>query len=229
MITCFRVNKLIRYGFLAIRTRFLVSQKYGILRILITVRKLFLYTSLCSAFSLLFFLNSCSSLNPFSEDFFLLGIGNTFSNASDLIGQPAPELAMGQWINSPPLQLEKLRGRVVLIHFWNHRCPYCVKSISYLKDWNNKFAKSNFQLLTIHVPESETEAFFPNLPGVLRELGIQYPVLADNWFENEKLYHQQYFPTSYLVDKQGIVRYTHVGTGRYLEIEKKIQLLLSER
>jgi cytochrome c biogenesis protein CcdA/thiol-disulfide isomerase/thioredoxin len=142
---------------------------------------------------------------------------------------PAPELiAGGQWFNSPPLTLQELRGKVVLVDFWTYSCINCRRTFPYLKTWWEAYKDQGLVIIGVHSPEFEFEKDPKNVQKALDDFGLSYPVMQDNVFATWKAYRNQYWPAKYLIDAEGNVRYTHFGEGKYDETESKIQELLKE-
>jgi thiol-disulfide isomerase/thioredoxin len=142
---------------------------------------------------------------------------------------PAPELTNTVWLNtSAPLRLNDLRGKVVLLDMWTFECINCQHVIPALKDWHNRFQDKGLVIIGNHYPEFEAEKSLDNLRKAVADQGILYPVAQDNDGVTWNSYHNQYWPTFYLIDKRGELRYTHIGEGSYDETEKAIQSLLAE-
>jgi thiol-disulfide isomerase/thioredoxin len=147
---------------------------------------------------------------------------------SDWIGKQAPELAPGDWINSSPLSLKELQGKVVLLEFWTFGCYNCLNTLPNIKAWHRKYAGAEFEIIGVHTPEFDREK---DLKVVKREVarhGVAYPVVTDNDYATWNRYKQQYWPVLYLVDKKGIIRYMHIGEGNYEETEQQIKSLIGE-
>ena len=153
---------------------------------------------------------------------------NTISN-NEWIGKPAPEIHTGQWVNSMPLTLASLRGKVVLLEFWTYGCYNCRNTIPYIKTWYDRYKGSAFQIVAVHSPEFEGEKDFLSVVTRTKELGIRYPVVTDNEMEIWNDYHQEYWPVLYLIDKNGLIRYVHVGEGHYEETEQWIKVLVATK
>ncbi|RLP11677.1 cytochrome c biogenesis protein DipZ [Propionibacterium australiense] len=158
--------------------------------------------------------------------------GNTGDGQPKAIGQDmshqAPELeGIQQWINSDPLTLERLRGKVTLIDFWTYSCINCVRTQPYLNAWYDNYRDQGLQIIGVHAPEFAFEKEPENVAKAVREAGIKYPVALDNDFATWRAYGNQYWPAKYLIDQEGKVRYTHFGEGAYEETEKKIRELLN--
>jgi thiol-disulfide isomerase/thioredoxin len=142
---------------------------------------------------------------------------------------PAPELSGGEWLNVPaPLHLSDLRGKVVLLEMWTFGCINCQHVIPSLKAWEGKYASQGLVIIGNHYPEFDYEADLENLKDAVRRYGIEYAVVQDNRGDNWRAYNNHYWPTLYLIDKQGRVRYVHIGEGAYSQTEVAIQALLSE-
>ena len=151
------------------------------------------------------------------------------SNSIDSSSKPAPELVSdGNWFNSEPLTLQKLRGKVVLIDFWTYSCINCQRTLPYLRTWWEKYEQDGLVIIGVHAPEFEFEKNPDNVAQAIEDFELLYPIVQDNNFATWKAYKNRYWPAKYLLDKQGVVRYTHFGEGKYDETEQKIQELLSE-
>ena len=143
------------------------------------------------------------------------------------LGKDAPDFqGIHRWINTEPLSLEDLRGKVVLVDFWTYTCINCIRTLPYLKDWHGKYADSGLVIVGVHSPEFEFEKLTENVTVQAAKLGVAYPIAQDNDFETWRAYKNNYWPAKYLVDKEGVVRYNHFGEGAYLETEEKIRELL---
>ena len=140
----------------------------------------------------------------------------------------APELAPGDWINSEPLRLKDLRGRVVLIDFWTFGCYNCRNTLPFIKDWDHRYREKGLTVIGVHSPEFDEERKVENLRRQVSSLGIRYPVVTDNDYETWKAYKVEAWPTIFLLDKQGRIRWMHVGEGTYDDAERLIQKLLAE-
>jgi thiol-disulfide isomerase/thioredoxin len=141
----------------------------------------------------------------------------------------APELAAGDWINSEPLKLNDLRGRVVLIEFWTFGCYNCRNTLPFVKSWDERYREKGFTVIGVHSPEFDEERKVENLRRQVASLGIRYPVVTDNDYQTWNAYKVEAWPTVFLLDKQGRIRWMHVGEGDYDEAERLIQKLLAEK
>jgi thiol-disulfide isomerase/thioredoxin len=140
----------------------------------------------------------------------------------------APELSTGVWINSEPLTLKGLHGRVVLIEFWTFACYNCRNTLPTVKKWDMQYRDKGLTIIGVHTPESDLEASLNDVRREVAELGIKYPVVTDNDYSTWKAYNVYAWPTLFLLDKQGRVRWTHVGEGYYDQTEAAIRKLLAE-
>ena len=160
--------------------------------------------------------------------------GGGFANLeSDMLipaakASAAPEFAKGNWINSDPLTLNQLRGRVVLVEFWTFGCDNCRNTLPSVKEWDARYRDRGLTIVGVHTPETQSEY---NLDIVRREvpgLGIKYAVVTDNDYKTWKAYGVEAWPTIFVIDKQGRIRWLHVGEGSYEETESVIKTLLTE-
>ena len=140
----------------------------------------------------------------------------------------APDLAPGTWINSDPLTLKTLRGRVVLVDFWTFACYNCRNTLPYLKEWDARYRDKGLTIIGVHSPELEEERVLENLRRETASLGIRYPVVTDNDYATWRSYKVEAWPTLFLIDKKGRIRWSHVGEGKYGEAEKLIRALIAE-
>ena len=149
--------------------------------------------------------------------------------ANSATGRTAPPLnGATQWLNSPPLTDEMLRGKVVLVDFWTYSCINCLRTLPYLKAWDEKYRSQGLVIIGIHSPEFAFEKDQRNVEQAIHDLGVTYPVAMDNQFTIWNAYKNEYWPAHYLIDAQGIIRHQHFGEGAYQETEQMIQTLLKE-
>lgn len=139
----------------------------------------------------------------------------------------APEIIpVGVWFNSPPLTLESLRGKVVIIDFWTYTCINCQRTFPYLRAWHEKYKDQGLVIIGVHSPEFEFEKSQNNLSQAIADFKLPYPIVQDNDFATWRAYDNQYWPAKYIIDREGNIRYTHFGEGAYDESENIIQELL---
>ncbi|MFZ1721875.1 MAG: cytochrome c biogenesis protein DipZ [Microgenomates group bacterium] len=171
--------------------------------------------------------NELNKVNQKPMDETMLGKPLSELNQSKKI--PAPALIQGgQWFNSEPLQLADLKGKVVLVDFWTYTCINCQRTLPYLREWYEKYKDNGLVIIGVHAPEFEFEKNPNNVQQAITDFGITYPVMQDNEFATWRTYDNHYWPAKYLIDKDGHIRYTHFGEGKYDETEKMIQELLKE-
>ena len=140
----------------------------------------------------------------------------------------APSIAEGVWINSDSTTLEKLRGRVVLVEFWTFGCYNCRNTLPSVKDWDAKYRDRGLTIVGVHTPETDSEYNIENVRREVPSLGIKYPVVTDNDYKTWKAYNVEAWPTTFVLDKQGRIRWLHIGEGSYEETEGVIKTLLAE-
>lgn len=153
---------------------------------------------------------------------------------SDMLEQSdigkAPELIVGGiWMNSYPLTLKDLRGKVVLVDFWTYTCINCIRTLPYLKSWHQKYKDKGLVIIGVHTPEFEFEKNPDNVEKAIKDFGIEYPVMQDNDYATWNAYNNRYWPAEYFIDKTGKIRRTHFGEGDYDESELFLQKLLEEK
>lgn len=146
-----------------------------------------------------------------------------------VIGAPAPELAGQTWMNSAPLRLAELKGKVVLVEFWTFGCFNCRNVEPHVKTWHEKYADKGLVVVGVHTPESDFERYEKNVRDYVQKEQIPYAVVTDNDFQMWDRYENLAWPTVYLIDKHGVLRYLHIGEGKYTETEQQIEALLVER
>ncbi|MGD2118237.1 MAG: redoxin domain-containing protein [Chromatiales bacterium] len=149
---------------------------------------------------------------------------------------PLPEFtgqAVEQWINSEPMTVNDLRGKVVLLDIWTFDCWNCYRSFPWLTDLEQRFESKGLQVIGIHSPEFEHEKKRDNVIAKMKKFGLHHPVMLDNDFRYWKALNNHYWPAFYLIDKQGRIRAsfigeTHKGDANAERIEQMIGELLAE-
>ncbi|HYW33782.1 MAG TPA: redoxin family protein [Balneolaceae bacterium] len=146
------------------------------------------------------------------------------------VGQPAPELPTGgvKWINSKPLSLKKLRGKVVLIDFWEYTCINCIRSFPFEKKLYKRYHNDGFEILGIHDPEFDVAYKTPNVRKAVKRFNLPWPVAADPWFSIWKAYNSHTWPNYFLIGPKGKLLGHYPGEGHDAQIEKTIQKQLSK-
>lgn len=133
---------------------------------------------------------------------------------------------ISQWLNSPPLTVASLKGNVALIQFWTFACINCQRTLPSIVRWHQQYAAKGLKVIGIHTPEFAFERDGNNVKQALQKHGITYSVPMDNQFKTWGAYKNEYWPHLFLADRQGIIRYDHVGEGAYDETDKMIRKLL---
>jgi peroxiredoxin len=178
--------------------------------------------------------------------FFLVLVSLTFLGATPASAhQPAPavlkakapeleERPADEWLNSPPLKLADLHGQVVILHFWTFGCINCRHNDSAYKAWHQKYSGKGVTMIGVHTPETERERDLKRLKRSIEERGLKYPIVVDKDGKTWKSWDNHWWPSIYLIDKKGFVRYrwdgelNWKGAGGKAITEKKIAELLAE-
>ncbi len=142
---------------------------------------------------------------------------------------PLPSLSGAvEWLNSPPLTAEALKGKVVLVDFWTYSCINCLRSIPYVRAWAEKYRDQGLVVIGVHAPEFPFEKNIGNVKNAVAKLKIDYPVAIDNDYAIWRAFNNEYWPADYFIDAKGQIRHHYFGEGDYAESEKVIQQLLAE-
>lgn len=144
------------------------------------------------------------------------------------IARPAPALHEGEWINSEPTSLEKLRGRVVLVDFWTYGCYNCINTVPTLKKFDQTYREKGLTIVGVETPEFASEKIVANVRKAVEKHAIKYPVVMDAEGDSWRAFGIEAWPTVVILDKQGRIRYQHVGEGAYNDQEEVIKILLAE-
>lgn len=141
----------------------------------------------------------------------------------------APDIEATQWLNTPGnkgIELSSLRGKVALIDFWTYACVNCQRSVPHVEKWYETYREAGLQVIGVHTPEYSFERDIGNIKDGIKRLNISYPVAVDNEYATWTNYRNRYWPSVFLVDARGQVRYLHLGEGKYDTTEKMIRELL---
>ncbi|HVT63357.1 MAG TPA: cytochrome c biogenesis protein DipZ [Legionellaceae bacterium] len=139
----------------------------------------------------------------------------------------APEFSgIGTWINSAPLTMSRLKGKVVLVDFWTYSCINCLRTLPFLIEWDHKYRELGLTIIGVHAPEFEFEKNPKNVENAITAYHITYPVALDNHLDTWTNFNNLYWPAHYLIDRTGRVVYTHFGEGAYGITEHNIRFLL---
>lgn len=144
------------------------------------------------------------------------------------VGMQAPDITSPTWLNSDPLRLSDLKGKVVMVEFWTFGCYNCRNVEPYVKQWYEQYADHGLVIIGVHSPEFAHEREVENVRRYLASHDIRFAVPIDNEFSTWKKFGNRYWPAMYLIDKQGVIRHIRIGEGGYLETEQWIKRLLRE-
>jgi len=154
--------------------------------------------------------------------------GTPPSVKSAAAGKMLPEFqGISEWINSNPLTIAELKGNVILIQFWTFSCINCQRTLPHMTQWHGQYAAQGLKVIGVHTPEFAFERDRANIEEALRQHQITYPVPVDNDFKTWNAYENGYWPHLFLADRQGVLRYDHIGEGAYEETEQMIEQLLA--
>ncbi|MCW2903609.1 MAG: hypothetical protein JWO67_5874 [Streptosporangiaceae bacterium] len=142
-------------------------------------------------------------------------------------GMPSLEGATG-WLNSPPLTTDGLRGRVVAVDFWTYTCINWLRTVPYVRAWDEAYRDAGLVVLGVHTPEFPFEQDADNVRRAIQDRQITYPVAVDNSYAIWTAFTNMYWPALYVVDATGNIRFHHFGEGAYEESERVIRQLLAE-
>ena len=140
----------------------------------------------------------------------------------------APELYGDYWYNSDPVPLSALRGYIILIVFWDYTNQSSIRALPYVQEWNRRYSDKGLIIIGVHTPEFPFGRDPMNVRAAIDKLSIHYPVVSDNDYIIWGAFRNQVWPTKYLIDKNGFIRYIHAGEGSYQNFEHALQSLLVE-
>ena len=156
----------------------------------------------------------------------LLFFGAAAGSGLAVAASEMPALKAERWVNSTPLTPEALRGKIVLVDFWEYTCINWIRTSPYVKAWNRDYAKSGLVVIGVHAPEFEFGKRPENIDRGIRDHGVAYPIAIDNDFVIWQAFDNDAWPAKYLFDAQGRLVNRWVGEGSYDEIESEIRRLL---
>ena len=140
----------------------------------------------------------------------------------------APELVgITDWINSKPLTLAQLKGKVVLLDFWTYSCINCIRTLPHITEWYDAYKRKGLDIIGIHTPEFAFEKNKKHVEDAIKRFNITYPIALDNDYKTWRAYDNHYWPAHYLINQNGIIVKTHFGEGNYVEMENAIRALLN--
>ncbi|UBF27098.1 thioredoxin family protein [Kovacikia minuta CCNUW1] len=143
-------------------------------------------------------------------------------------GELPPLIGATPWLNSQPLTVDELSGKVVLINFWTYTCINWLRQLPYVRAWAEKYKDQGLVVIGVHTPEFEFEHTIENVRRALTDMNMNYPIAVDNNYAMWRAFENHYWPALYFIDRQGRIRHHHFGEGEYEQSERVIQQLLSE-
>ena len=223
-----------------------IQRVFGVIMILTAVLIYFNLDKTISADLLNYFPSYSNALNNFESSGLIkndlsnlrgntnstLNLPNqTSSDQASLLNTNQPEVELTgitNWLNSPPLTLSQLKGKVVLIDFWTYTCINCIRTLPHIESWYQQFKDKGFVVIGVHTPEFEFEHNTANVAAAIKQYGITYPVAQDNNYATWNAYNNQYWPAEYLIDAKGVIRRVNFGEGDYENMQQAIVELLKE-
>jgi thiol-disulfide isomerase/thioredoxin len=148
--------------------------------------------------------------------------------AIERVGSPAPDFSCAQCLTHEPFKLSDLRGKVVLVDFWEYTCINCIRTFPYLRRWDKLYRPLGLVIVGVHTPEFEFAKNPELVADATKRFGFDFPVAVDSDYKIWYAFHNEAWPADYLIDKDGNVAYMHIGEGEYGDFEQKIQKLLRQ-
>jgi thiol-disulfide isomerase/thioredoxin len=139
------------------------------------------------------------------------------------MGKAPDFIGIEHWLNSSPLTMQNLKGKVVLVDFWTYSCINCIHTLPYVTKWYDTYKDKGFVVIGVHTPEFSFEKETKNVQDAIGHFKIHYPVAQDNDNATWNNFHNHYWPAEYLIDKNGEIVYQYFGEGNYDETEKAIR------
>ncbi|MBU6142181.1 thioredoxin family protein [Patescibacteria group bacterium] len=181
-------------------------------------------TSLVIAIAVLLFIGAGLYIDQQNAQSLLPTMSGT--NSSGTYGSAPDFTGIDSWINSTPMTLKDLKGKVVLVDFWTYSCINCLRTIPYVEQWYTKYKNDGLVIVGVHTPEFAFEKSKTNVENAVARLGITYPVAQDNEYRTWDAYQNQYWPAEYLIDQNGTIVHEKFGEGNYTDTENTIRSLL---
>lgn len=221
---------IIAYGGQALTTKVKIVARYattlqrifGFIIVILAVAVYFQYDTVLQAKLLNYFDSRSSVMNKLHEDMKKETMAIPLHN----YGQAPEFVGISKWLNSEPLSLSQLQGKVVLVDFWTYSCINCIRTLPHIVEWHEKYKDQGLVIIGVHTPEFAFEKETANVTKALQQFNITYPVAQDNDYATWSAYHNRYWPAKYLVNQEGEIVYTHFGEGNYAETEAVIRQLL---
>jgi thiol-disulfide isomerase/thioredoxin len=167
-------------------------------------------------------------LLPFAAVFMILALSGRSYGGELSPRIPAPDFGAKLWFNSPPLSLAQLRGKVVLVDFWDYTCINCIRTFPYLRRWDKLYTPAGLVIIGVHTPEFAFAGNPANVANAVKRFGFSFPVALDNDEAIWNAFHNAAWPADFLIDKDGRIAYMHIGEGDYGDTELAIRRLLKD-
>ena len=135
------------------------------------------------------------------------------SNRTGTVAPELPDYSAEKWVNSEPLDMQELRGKIVMIDFWEYTCVNCIRTLPYVTEWHKRYADYGLVIIGVHTPEFEFCKNRENVERAVDDFEIEYPVVLDNDYEIWRAYDNHYWPRKYIIDTNGYIVYDHAGEG----------------
>lgn len=165
----------------------------------------------------------------------VLGVATVASAQPVAVNTPAPRLqGIDAWLNSEPIELEKLQGKVVVVHFWAFGCINCIRNYPHYASWQKDYESKGLVILGVHTPETQTEKDLERVRKKVKDNGMTYPIAVDGKALTWKAWGTHWWPSVYLIDRQGIIRYRWNGELNWNDfpgekmMRQRIERLLAE-
>jgi thiol-disulfide isomerase/thioredoxin len=153
---------------------------------------------------------------------------NALHVSAPQLPEPGADVSGTTWLNSPPLTMAQLRGKVVMIDFWEYTCINCIRTFAQNKTWYTRYHKLGFEIIGVHDPEFDIAFPVENVAASLKRFGLPYSIVVDDWFTIWKAYHNNTWPHRFLIDGKGVIRFERSGEGGDGAFEQAIRQLLVE-
>ncbi|TMK78186.1 MAG: redoxin domain-containing protein, partial [Actinobacteria bacterium] len=142
-------------------------------------------------------------------------------------GKPAPEfIGITKWLNSPPLTLKQLHGKVVWIDFWTYSCINCVRTLPDVRAFYARYHQAGLEIVGVHSPEFSFEKNISNITAAIKRYRLPYPIAVDNVMGTWNAYHNDSWPHVYLIDRNGNVAFNYSGEGGDDALQTQVRALL---
>lgn len=151
-------------------------------------------------------------LNSYQQNTLTMLMGRPFNfSRVQTVACKAPEFEIDTWINSSPVKLSELKGKVTVLHFYAFGCGNCIRTLPYYNDWHKQFSKNSFSIIGIHRPETKQERNIDKVKDKATRARMEYPIAIDNDSLAWNSWANNIWPSIYIIDKNGFIRYWWYG------------------